>query len=300
MRTEVLGKMPSDSLLRIVALVIDGLSLGFLYAMIGLGITLVFGLGGILNLAIGVFMVIAILIVFELAMLGMTSPALVVVAIIIAIAATSALGYAIERSIFPLIYRSEGEERLLLGIFVTLGLAIVMEGLISLRWAGDFTVPLRIPSVGFFGTTVRGSSFVIIAVSLVTFFLMYLFFSRTDAGIATRTIMQDETGAVLCGIDITKMRRGIWVMSIGIAALAGILWGLAFSQNVNFTFDLTTVAIVVSIVGGMTSIVGVVIAGLALGIISTFITVYASSYLASIALFLIAIIVLLIKPEGLS
>lgn len=287
--------MAVDTLIRIGSLTISGLSMGFLYAMLGLGITLVFGLGGILNLAIGVFMVIAILIVFELSILGVP----LIIGMVLAIVLTSGLGYGIERSVFPLIYRSEGEERLLLGIFVTLGIAIAMEGLLALRYAGDYTVPVRIPSWSVFGTVIRGSSIVIIAVSLVTFFLMYLFFSRTDVGIATRTIMQDETGAVLCGIDITRMRRAIWTMSVGIAALAGILWGLAFSQNVGFTFELTTIAIVVSIVGGMTSIVGVVIAGLALGVLSTFITAYGSAYMASIALFLIAIIVLLIKPEGL-
>ncbi len=286
--------MAADSIIQIGTMIVDGLSRGFLYAMLGLGITLVFGLGGILNLAIGVFMVIAILVTVELA-----GSVPLVVAMVIALAVTVAVGVVIERSVFQLVYRSEGEERLLLGIFVTLGLAIAIEGAIALRYSGDYTVPLEIPSWDLLGTTIRGSSLVIIAAGVVTFAGMYLFFSRSDVGIATRTIMQDETGAALCGIDIDRMRMFIWAFSIAIAAGAGLLWGLAFSQNVGFTFELTTIAIVVSIVGGMTSIVGVVVAGLALGVLSTFITAYMSTYVASISLFAIAIIVLLVKPEGL-
>ncbi len=286
--------MTVDLLIDVGVMIVDGLRRGFLYAMLGLGITLVFGMGGILNLALGVFMVIAILVTVELA--G-TIP--LVAAMVIAIAVTVLIGMAIERSVFKLVYRSEGEERLLLGIFVTLGLAIAIEGAIALRYSGDYTVPLNLPSQEVLGATIQGSSILIIIVSLLTFAGMYVFFSRSSVGIATRTIMQDETGAALCGIDIDRMRMFIWAFSIGIAAFAGLLWGIAFSQNVGFTFELTTIAIVVSIVGGMTSIVGVVVAGLALGILSTFITAYLSTYAASISLFAIAIIVLLIKPEGL-
>lgn len=287
--------MAVDTLETLLQLLITGLSLGFLYAMLGLGITLVFGLGGILNLAIGVFMILAILIVFEL--IGSVP---LLIAMVIALILVAALGFSIERTIFQLVYRSEGEERLLLGIFVTLGLAFAMEGALALRYSGDYTIPYRLTSYNLAGVTIRGSSVVIIASSIVVLFLMYLFFSRTDAGLATRTIMQDETGAVLCGIDVERIRMSIWVMSIVIAGFAGLLWGLAFSQNVGFTFELTTIAIVVSIVGGMTSIVGVIIAGVALGILSTFITFYLSTYFAAISIFLIAIIVLLVKPEGLA
>lgn len=285
--------MALEDVIGIVALLIDGISRGFLYAILGLGITLVFGMGGILNLSIGVFMVIAILIVAEL--MGVVPLAL---AMILAIVITAALGLGVERTLLRLVYRSEGEERLLLGIFVTLGLALAMEGAIALNWSGPYAVPLDPPSWEVAGTFIRGRSLVIIALSLVVLFAMYLFFSRTKAGVATRTIMQDETGARLCGINIERMRAGIWTLSIAIAAFGGLLWGISSSADVGNTFALTTIAIVVAIVGGVTSIVGVVVAGLILGIISTFLVSFGSTYLASISLFAIAIIVLLVKPEG--
>jgi len=285
--------MALEDVFNIVALLIDGLSRGFLYAILGLGITLVFGMGGILNLSIGVFMVIAILIVAELT--GMVPLA---VAMVLAVVLTAALGLGIERTLLKLVYRSEGEERLLLGIFVTLGLALALEGAIALNWSGPYSVHLEPPSWEIAGTFIRGRSLVVIGLALVVLFGMYLFFSRTKVGLATRTIMQDETGARLCGIDIDRMRAGIWTLSIAIAAFGGLLWGISSSADVGNTFALTTIAIVVAIVGGVTSIVGVVVAGVVLGVISTFLVAYGSTYLATISLFAIAIIVLLVKPEG--
>lgn len=286
--------MVFETLVHIGSLTVDGLSRGVIYALLGLGITLVFGLGGILNLALGVFCIIAILIVFELA--G-TVP--LIIAMMIAIVATAIFGFGIERTLLQLVYRSEGEERLLLGIFVTLGITIALDGMLKLRYQADYSIPGQIPSYQIFGTFIRGSSIIIITVGLITLFGMYLFFSRTKSGLATRTIMQDETGAVLCGIDTSRMRTAIWTLSVGIAALTGILYGLSFDSSVSYAFQLTIYAIIVSIVGGVTSISGVVIAGIGLGIITTFVTAYMGAYLATISLFAIAIVVLLVKPGGL-
>jgi len=285
--------MVANTLVRIGALAIDGLSLGLLYAMLGLGITLVFGLGGILNLALGVFTVIAILLVVEL-----TASLPVVIAAVFAIAVTGGLGMALERSVLQLVYRSEGDERLLLGIFTTLGLSIALQGALSLRYTGEFAVPVEIPSIEVFGAFIRGSSIVIIVLSLVILFAMYLFFSRTYTGLATRTIMQDETGAVYCGIDTSRMRTFVFVLSIVIAAAAGVLYGLSFETNVAGAFNLTITAVIVSIVGGVTSILGVVVAGVGLGILTTFLSAYLGSYISTIALFGAAIVTLVLKPEG--
>ena len=261
--------------------------------MLGLGITLVFGLGGILNLALGVFCIIALLIAFELA-----ASVPVVAAIVGALVLTAALGLVVDRTLLRLVYRSEGDDRLLLGIFTTLGLSILLQGILSLRYSGLFSIPLEFPSYNVGGVFIRGSSVLIIGISLVTLLAMYLFFSRTYTGMATRTIMQDETGALLCGIDTRRMRTFVFVLSIAIAAFAGVLYGFSFEAGVSDAFDLTITAVIVSIVGGVTSIFGVVVAGVLLGVLTTFISAYLGSYISTIALFGTAIVVLLAKPEG--
>lgn len=285
--------MVTNQLVQIGSLLVDGLSIGLLYAMLGLGITLVFGLGGILNLALGVFSIVALLLTFEL-----TGSVPLVVAVVLAIAGAAILGLFIERTLLQLVYRSEGDDRLLLGIFTTLGLSIMLQGVLSLEYSGLFSVPVELPSVNIFGAFVRGGSLVIIAFSVLTLLIMYLFFSRTYAGMATRTIMQDETGAVYCGIDTGRMRTFVFVLSIAIAGFAGVLYGLTFEAGVSDSFNLTITAVIVSIVGGVTSIPGVVAAGVSLGILTTFVGAYLGSYISTISLFGAAIVVLLLKPEG--
>lgn len=285
--------MVADQLVQIGALLVDGLSIGLLYAMLGLGITLVFGLGGILNLALGVFSIIALLVTYEL-----TGSVPLVAAAAAGVLSVAILGLVLERTLLRFVYRSEGDDRLLLGIFTTLGLSIMLQGVLSLNYSGLFSIPVDFPSIQVFGAFIRGGSLVIIGFSLLTLLAMYWFFSRTYTGIATRTIMQDEVGAVYCGIDTGRMRTMVFVLSIAIAGFAGILYGLTFEAGVSESFPLTINAVIVSIVGGVTSIAGVVVAGVFLGILTTFIGAFLGSYVSSISLFGAAIVVLLLKPEG--
>jgi branched-chain amino acid transport system permease protein len=221
-----------------------------------------------------------------------------VVAAAIAIGGADLVGLLLERTLLQLVYRSEGDDRLLLGIFTTLGLSILLQGVLSLNYSGLFSVPIELPSVRVFGVFIRGGSLVIIAFSVLTLLVMYLFFSRTYTGMATRTIMQDEIGAIYCGIDTGRMRTMVFVLSIAIAGFAGILYGLTFEAGVSDSFNLTITAVIVSIVGGVTSIPGVVAAGIFLGILTTLVSAFLGSYISTISLFGASIIVLLVKPEG--
>lgn len=285
--------MVLDGAIRIIELGIDGVARGFVFALLGLGITLVFGLGGILNLAIGAFSVIAVLAV--LGILGIVPN--LGISILIGITFIGILGVVIDRSLLSLVYRSEGEERILLGIFVTIGLAILIDGLLFIYYSSSYSLSAGIPSISPFGIFIRGSSIAVIGISLVMFLALYFFFSRTYVGQATRTVMQDETGAILCGIDPRKIRTLVFVLSAMIAGMAGILYSFNFEISAASAFNLTIYAIIVSIVGGVTSIVGAVVAGLLLGLIVTFTNAFIGAYIAQVVLFAVAIVALIAKPE---
>ncbi|ELY96842.1 branched-chain amino acid ABC transporter permease [Natrialba taiwanensis] len=272
---------------------IDGITQGLVLALLGLGITIVFGLGGVLNLSIGVFSAIAVVIAIEL--LGITSS--LPLSVVLAVVAVTGLGLVVDKSLLSFVYRSEGEERVLLGIFVTLGLATLLDGLLVIARPSSYSLSVGVPSTTVLGAQIRGSSIAIIAISLAVFAGLYYFFRRTYLGRAMRTVLQDETGAVLCGISPRKMRTLVFVLSASIAAVAGILY--SFTQQVGAAegFELTILALIVSIVGGVTSIVGAVAAGLVLGLIATFTSAYVGAYVAEIALFAAAIVALLLQPE---
>lgn len=272
---------------------VDGLSQGLIFAMLGIGITVVFGLGGVLNLALGVFAVIAVLLVLALTGVVGSLP----VAVLLALALVGLLGLLIDRTLLSLVYRSEGEERIVLGIFTTLGLAILLQGLLSIRYKSGYSLDHGLPTVELAGVQVSGSSIGVIVVSLLVLVLLYLLLDRTYVGQGTRTVLQDETGAVLCGISPRRMRTFVFVLSVVVAALAGILYGFGHQVRVETGFQLTIYAMIVSVVGGVTSIVGAVAAGLLLGIVSTFAGVYVGSYVAELILFGAAIAVLIARPE---
>jgi len=277
-------------------LLVDGVARGVLFSLLGLGITLVFGLGGILNLAIGVFAVIAVL--ATVVVLGIVSN--IIVALAVSILIVVALGLAVDRSVLSLVYRADPNERELLGIFVTLGLSIFIDGFLYMRFPSGYHVPWTPSTVLTAGLAIRSSSIAIIGVGAIVFAAVYVFLDRTYLGSATRTVMQDETGAKLCGIDPRTIRTLVFVVSVLIAAIAGLLYSLNFAVRVSSQFDLGIYAVLVSIVGGVTNVTGTVAAGLFLGILFTFANAWIGSFVANIVVFLVTVGVLLTKSEALA
>jgi len=279
-----------------IELFVDGLARGMILSLFGLGITLVFGLGEILNLLLGVFAVVGV--IGSSLLLGLV-PGLAVAALI-AVSLVALFALALDRTVISVVYRAKGEDRVMLGIFVTLGLSLFFEGLLFIYAPGSVFLDSGVPSVTVAGANLTGSSILVITAAAVLFGLIYYFFNNTFLGIGTRTVIQDETGAVLCGIDTRRVQRIVFVLSAAIAGIAGVLYALDAEVTPASSFTLTTFAIMVSIVGGVNSISGTVVAGIALGIIMTVAGALFGSYLASVTLFAAAIAVLIYKPEQIS
>lgn len=284
--------MPGADVGLLIELLVDGIGSGLILALLGLGITLVFGLGGILNLSIGVFSIIGILLAMEAH--GVVPN--LAVALVAAFLGAGLLGLVVDRSLLPLVYRSTGEERMLVGIFATLGLAFFLEGVLLLEYPDVYSVHVNFGPRTIEGILLRGTSLAVIGIAAVVFVALYLFFERTYVGQATRTVMQDEVGATLCGIDTRLLRTLVFVLSAMVAAIAGVLFSFSGEVGVASSFQLTINAVIVSVVGGVTSITGTVVAGLLLGIVTTFASAFVGAYFAAISIFAVAIVVLLARP----
>jgi len=278
----------------LVAVAIDGIGNGLLLALLGVGITLVFGLGELLNLAQGIFAVLGALVALEFVELGVPLPAAVVLSLL-AIAAFSLL---VDRGLLSSVYRSEGDERIMVGIFVTLGLTLAIEGLLFVYRPYRFTLPYDVDSVQAFGTFIRGASLLNILVASVVIAALFVFLRRTYLGNAARTITQDEVGASLCGIDTRRMRTIIFVTSAAIAAVAGLLAGIGGSLSAASGFELTVQALIVSIVGGVRNVPGTVVAGVGLGLVLAYANFFIGSYLALIAMFATAMAAIAVRREA--
>lgn len=280
----------------LLEITIDGFARGMLYAMLGAGITLVFGLGSVLNLALGVFAVLAVIV--GVAVLPTVAHPLL--AALVGVAGVGLVSVVVDRTLLTSVYRSTGEERVTLGIFTTLGLEILLSGILYVYYPQTYAIPFESNLIPVGGIEIRGSSLFIIAVAGMLLLTLFLFLRRTYLGKATRTVFQDETGALLCGIDPRKIRSLIFVLSAVLAAVAGILWSLQSTLNVSSAFELTIFGIIVSIVGGVRDIRGTVVAGILLGFVVTYANYYIGTYFSSVVLFAVAVAVLIARPEEIS
>lgn len=277
----------------LIEVTIDGLAQAMFLMLLGVGITLVFGLGEVLNLAIGMFAVGAILIAHTLGQMGIAIP----IAMIVSVLAVGLFSLLVDKTLLELVYKSEGEERILLGIFVTLGLATALEGLFILRYASEYSLRLGLPSTDVGPVNIVGSVLAIIVLGTIILAVLFAFLRKTFIGKATQTVFQDEVGSLLVGVDPRRMRTLVFVLSSVVAALAGVLFALGATVRVEDSFTFTIYALIVAIVGGVRNIEGAVVAGFVLGLVMNYANFFVGSYLASLILFGAAAVVLLVNPE---
>lgn len=279
-----------------VELAIDGVARGLSLALLGAAITLVFGLGNVLNLALGSFAVVAVVVTVTV---GGAVGSLAAGAVA-GIAVVTILGLAVDRTLLSSVYRSEGEERIILGIFVTLGLGITMDGIMFVYVPLTYSIAHGVPAIELGAIAIRGSTLLTIGTAVPVLALLFGFLGRTELGTATRTVVHDETGALLCGVNPRRIRTIVFVMSLALAAVAGLLRAASSDVTVAAGFELTVFAIIVAIVGGVRDLTGTVVAGVGLGIVITFANFLVGAYLANVLLFGVAVAVLIARPEVIS
>lgn len=279
-----------------IPLFIDGIVLGLQFSLLAVGLTLIYGLGGVLNLAHGQFAVIAGIVTALLIGAGVTAP----LAALLGILAAGAFAFLVDRSLMRPAYRYTGEARLLLGLMLTLGLSLMITGFLNFRFP-QTALSLRLPvlSVSIFGVTIRTASIIVALVALVAILSLLTFLRGTSVGQAIRAVVQNEVGAELCGIDPTKIRSLIFILGGIMAGLAGVAQGLFSAVGTEMGMELTILALIVATVGGVRSINGTLAAGILLGVVNAFASFYIGAYLTSIILLAIAAFTILVRPGGL-
>lgn len=279
-----------------IAILIDGAVQGLQLALMAVGITLIFGLGGVLNLAQGQFAVVGGIV----AALCINAGVHPVVACVLGILGAGVLGLVVDRTLLIPAYRSAGEERLLLGLLITLGLSFVLNGFLDYEYSDiSLTLTLAKPSFDVAGITIRTASVAVAAISILAFGLLFVFLKTSLLGKVIRSIIQNEMGAELCGINPGRIRTLIVVLSAMLAGLGGVAQGLFSSLGTEMGNGLTDYALIVAVVGGVRSINGTLAAGVLLGIVNAFASYYVGAYLTLIILLGTAVFTILLRPAGL-
>jgi branched-chain amino acid transport system permease protein len=278
------------------AVVLDGIVLGLQFGLLGVGMTLVYGLGGVLNLAYGQIAVVGAIVVANA--LGAGVPALGAAGV--GLLAGGMAGIVLDRSLMQPVYRQHGEHRVLLGLLLTLGVAFVIDGLLQWRYPlGALRLAIGGEAVPILGVRMRMGSLLASGISLGVGAALFLFLRTTTMGRATRSVIQDEVGARLVGISPAAVRTFIFGLSGAMAGLVAVTRSMTSPVTVTAGVDFTILALIVAVVGGLGSVSGAFLAGVLLGIVSTVSAFYIGQYITTIVLLTAAAVTILVRPRGL-
>jgi branched-chain amino acid transport system permease protein len=275
--------------------VLNGLTTGAVYALVALGLTLIYGVLHIINFAHGAALMLALYAVFLLKDRLGIDPYLALLAVV---PGMFVLGYALQRVIINRASHGKDENILL----VTLGLAIVMENAALLAFKSD----TRTIETAYTLTTVPIGPAMIALPKLIAFggallvsALMLLLMVRTDLGRAIRAVAKEKQGARLMGIDVDH----VYAMSfgIGLACLGAAACFLmpAYYVNPQVGGGFVLVAFTIVVLGGMGSFAGALLGGLLIGVVESVGGLYFGESLGQVGIFAIFIAVLLLRPQGL-
>lgn len=279
-----------------IANVLDGVVLGLQFGLLAAGLTLVYGLGGVLNLAYGQMAVLSAMAVLFAIDAGV--PALPAVGLGLAVGVV--LGLILDQTILRPIYRLQGEARVLLSLLLTLGVAFIVDGYLTWRYPTEgLTLRIGGGPMDILGVPMRRGSIVASGITLVALGTLFAFFRGTTLGRAVRSVIEDEEGARLVGIDPSRMLRLILALSGLLAALVAVTQSMVRPITVTAGFSITVFALIVTVVGGLGSVTGAMLAGIILGTISNIAASYIGTFLSLIILLGAAAVTILIRPSGL-
>jgi len=275
--------------------ILNGLTTGAVYALVALGLTLIYGVLHIINFAHGAALMVALYAVYFLHEQAGVNP---YAALPLAVPAMFAFGYCLQRFVIGRASHGKDENILL----VTLGISIILENLALYLWKSDtrtIDAPYMLQTVDIAGAMISLPKLLAFGGALAAAALLLAVMAKTDLGRAIRACAKERQGARLVGIDVEH----VFAMSfgIGLACLGAAACFLlpAFYVNPNVGNSFVLIAFTVVVLGGMGSFAGALLGGLLIGVVESVGGLWLGESLGQIGIFVIFIAVLLFRPQGL-
>jgi len=278
---------------------LTGITLGGMYALVAMGLTLQYGVARIMNLSYGEILVAAAFAVLWLFTAAGLNPLLGLAVIVPAAFIVSWLIYRIL--LLPLVRRAKTRDALEVdSILATFGLLFVVQGVMLVIFGGAYYSYsfLAIP-VNVFGVTIAANRLLALAFAAVIGLALYLGLTRTRAGTALRAVAVDPVSAQLVAIDVRAAAAMAFALGGGLVASGGVLVSMFLTFNANIGVVFTMKALIVVIMGGVGNMLGALVAGLILGLTETFVATWIDPGLTLAATYTIFLIILLVRPQGL-
>ena len=279
-----------------ISYLINGISLGSVYALIALGYTMVYGIAKMLNFAHGDVIMVGAFITYTMCSTMGLSP---VIGVLAAVVACTLLGMAIEKVAYKPLRKAASP----LAVLITaIGVSYLLQNVALLIFGANakaFTSVVSVPALKLADgqINITGETIVTILSCLVIMAGLMFFINKTKAGQAMLAVSEDKGAAQLMGINVDGTIALTFAIGSG---LAGVLLCSAYPSLTPYTGSMPGIkAFVAAVFGGIGSIPGALVGGILLGIIEIFGKAYISSQMADAIVFAVLIVVLLVKPAGL-
>jgi branched-chain amino acid transport system permease protein len=279
----------------IIEAIITGILTGGVYALMTSGLTLVFGVMDIINIGQGALVILGAYLSY---FLQQSLHIDLFLGLLITLPIMFVLGLLIEL----LFIRPIKRDRTMLSILVTYGVALVIEGLLNIIFSADLVklqawyVTASFQIGGFYLSYIYVFGFLLAVVLLSG---LYLLLYRTKFGYGVRAAMQNRTAAELIGIDVERVSAITFGIGVALAAAGGMAFGATNPFNAGSSYDLISRLLAIIIFGGMGSLQGALIASVAMLVIENVTTVVWSPVWATTVFFILLVIILLVRPQGL-
>jgi branched-chain amino acid transport system permease protein len=280
-----------------VQLLLGGLLLGGIYAMAALGLSLIFGVSRILNLAHGDFLMLGGLVAFVLFSSYGLSP---FISLLLLVPIFLVVGAAFERLFIRPIADKPFHDRLIASVLVTLGLSLAISDVAAFFW-GTYVkgVSLPMPTLELLGVYLPGLRLLTLVVIVALTVLLHQFLFRSYLGRAIRALAQNRQGALLVGINASQISMVTFGVGTALAGLAGVFYLVLFTISPYIGMPLVLKALTIIVLGGMGSLVGALGGGIILGVAETITGFWLGDKWSPTVATLLLMAILLVRPRGL-
>ena len=281
----------------LMQLLFSGLAIGSVYALIGLGYSLIYKASGLMTFVQGDLLTLG-------AFLGLTFYRILGLPFIVSVACTMAvafaLGFLLEKGIIRRLLNKK-----VMAIYIilaTIAVSYIVQNAAQLIWGSTtqyFPSVWNVTGIKIFGAHITMESVTAFFVGLLTMLLLHLFMAKTKMGTAMRAASMDAIAAESCGINCSFSTGLTWGLAAAMAAIAGIFVGPLYGVYVTLGANIGRKGFAGAVIGGYGNMYGAMVGGLLLGVVETMAAGYISSSLKNLVAYLLLLIFLFIKPTGL-
>ena len=276
-------------------LLVNGISLGFLYALSALGFVMIFKSSSVLNFAHGELLAIG---AFLFLVLSAWAKLPIVLAFALTLIGSFSLGFIVERLFLrPLI-----GEALIEVIMLTVGLAAMFKGLLLFVFGGDIhDYPRFLPegSLNWGPVQIPSVSVTAFIVGILFLIIFGFFFKYSSQGIYMRSVADNQPAALSLGVHVRRVFALSWAIAALVCAMSGMVLGIMNGVNVHELSGIGLKVFPVVILGGLDSIGGAILGGVIIGLLETFTGGYVSASLREVIPYIVLVLILMVKPYGL-